>query len=621
MNVYIKGKKIRLQPHQSIGKGGEADIYDIGNHQALKLFKTADHPDYQNSPQQQQLAQERLQEHQSKLRQFPQSLPARVITPQDLVTDAKKALILGYTMRQVENGRVLMKYSERSFRQTGISQKTVVEIFQDLQTTVNQIHQKNVIIGDFNDLNVLVFDTQAYVIDADSFQFNQFSCRVFTQRFVDPLLCEPNATQLILIQPYYPLADWYAFAVMLMQCLLFVNPYGGIYQPKDPANWIPHTARPLKGISVFHPEVKYPKPAIPYQVLSDDLLHYFHQVFEQHHRSVFPRSILEKLHWKTCPSCGLEHSRNHCPQCQTMVLTPATLPVVKVVRGTVTATPIFKTEGIILTATWQQNQLQFLYYQQGEFKRENHTVVFTGNLQPQYQFWLQGNATLIHNQGQLITLKPNTEPSRLTVESCDVNEFARYWTYSGQLLRDGKLGQEYIGDVLTGQTQFWIGSQFGFGFYRAANLNVTFVFSATRPGINDQVKLPHYPGQLIATNCQFTPEKCWFFSTVQERGQTINRCAVIRADGTIEATAESTVPEKSDQEWLSPLAGKCAVGNFLFVATDDGIIRLETQNGQVIKTREFPDTESFVRSDSQLVGSPQGLYVISDGQILLLTLG
>ena len=46
---------------------------------------------------------------------------------------------------------------------------------------------------------------------------------------------------------------------------------------------ITHDARPLHRITIFHPEVKYPKHAVPYGVLPDDILQYFHLVFEKYY--------------------------------------------------------------------------------------------------------------------------------------------------------------------------------------------------------------------------------------------------------------------------------------------------------------------------------------------------
>ncbi|NET10604.1 MAG: hypothetical protein F6K16_39110, partial [Symploca sp. SIO2B6] len=290
MDIYVNTKKVRLTARNAIGKGGEADVFKLGKDKAIKVFKPPDHPDFAGMPDAQQAARDRLDQHQHKLRQFPQGLPERVISPMALAMDQKGQRILGYTMPLLNDTEVLLRYGDRTFRQA-IEAQTVVQIFLDLHQTITQLHRANVVIGDFNDLNVLVKGTSAYIIDADSFQFGAFTCPMFTARFVDPLLCDPTANQPILQQPHTPTSDWYAFAVMLMQCLLFVDPYGGIYKPKDKSQRIPQSARSLKRITVFHPEVRYPKPALPWDRLPDDLLHHFHQIFEQDWRGGFPRSL------------------------------------------------------------------------------------------------------------------------------------------------------------------------------------------------------------------------------------------------------------------------------------------------------------------------------------------
>lgn len=619
MDVYVQGKKIRLKPTQSIGKGGEADVYEIAQNLALKIFKSPDHPDYQGSLEQQKAAQERLDEHQFKLKLFPNNLPPQVIAPQDLAIQGKNQQIIGYTMALIKGAEVLMKYSDRAFCQKGISPQTVVNIFQDLYKTVMGIHQQGVIIGDFNDLNVLVKGNSAYIIDADSFQFVTFPCRVFTSRFVDPLLCDPDASKAILRESYNPFSDWYAFNVMLMQSLLFVHPFGGIYRPKDASKRIPHEARPLQGISIFHSEVQYPKPAIPYQVLPDDLLHHFYEVFVQDVRSIFPQNLLEKLDWKKCPQCGIQHTRLVCPIC----IKPLMTPVMKS-RGNIIVTPIFRTEGVILFATLQNNQLRWIYHDQGKFYREDQSIFLTGELDPEIQFKIQGKSTtLLGKQGQLITLTPGKSPDSLAVESFDTNEFSRYWSYGGQLLKDGVLGAEYIGDILPNQTRFWVGETFGFGFYRAGNLKVSFVFDTHKPGIYDRISLPYDSGQLVDTSCVFSRERCWFFWSIQERGNLLKKCAIILPNGQVEATL---IAQAGDDSWLGTFGGnllpygKCAAGNFLLLATDDGIIRVESISGQIVKTKEFPDTEPWVDSQSQLFASSEGLLVIKNQEIIRLAL-
>jgi len=157
----------------------------------------------------QQGARERLALHQQKLMQFPQSLPERVIAPQGLVMNQSGRRILGYTMPLLTNAEVLLRYCDRRRRvgdhrqvQQAVTTQSIVDLFLDLHETVAKLHFADVVIGDFNDLNILVQGTQAFLIDADSFQFGSFPCSVFTARFVDPLLCDPQETQPMLGRPY-----------------------------------------------------------------------------------------------------------------------------------------------------------------------------------------------------------------------------------------------------------------------------------------------------------------------------------------------------------------------------------------------------------------------------------
>ena len=619
MEVYLNQKRIKLNPKAAIGKGGEADIYDIGNGKVLKLFKPDDHPDYQLLPQEQQAAKARLALHQQKLRVFPQNLPSRVVKPEILAMDKQGVNILGYTMPFLQNTFPLLKYSDRTYRNiNGISSQFVTALFRDLHDSVTKIHQANVTIGDFNDLNLLISQNQVHLIDADSFQFGQFACQVFTARFVDPILCDRSANQPILMRSHNSDSDWYAFTVMLMQSLLYVDPYGGVYKPKSQSAMIPHSARPLQRITIFHPEVRYPKPAIPYRVLSDDLLHHFHNCFEKDWRGAFPQSLIESMHWTKCQQCGIEHLRVSCPICRPSPL--ATLP-----RGEGDKTgsksckviQVFQTEGIILQVVLQNNSLYYLYHANHEFKREDGEILLTGELNANIQLTIFGKSTIVTRQGKAITLLQGQPPNAIAADLIRANSFSRYWIDNGQLLRDGKLGNEYIGDILEGQTQFWIGESFGFGFYRAGNLSVAFTFDAKRSGICDRVAIPPLRGELIETNCVFSDRLCWFFTATQEQGKIIHRVSVLRSTGELVATLAA---QKDDIAWLDNLHGSSAIGDWLFAATDDCIVRIEVQNGQIMIMKSFPETEAYVDSGCSLIVAAQGIYVIHAQKILQLQL-
>lgn len=617
MNVYLRGKKIRINPSKSVGKGGEADIYDIGSGLVLKLFKQPNHPDLKGFPQDQQAAKDRLDEHQQKLPAFPKGLPSRIIAPIDLATSSGGSRVVGYSMKFLKGYEVLLKYSNKGYRNTGISNELVLKTFCDLHNTVRGVHSAGVTIGDFNDLNILVRGGEAYIIDADSFQYRGFICRVFTEKFVDPLLCDPNNTRPILIKTFNTESDWYAFAVMLMQSMLFVGPYGGIYKPKDKSRRVNHATRPLKRITVFNPEVKYPKPAVPYGVLPDDLLQCFHQIFEEDRRGEFPLNVLSNVRWTICSDCNTIHARSVCPGCSKH--TPSA--VKETIRGNVTCTRIFETSGSILFATISSGKLQYIYHENGEFKREGGTTIIKGNLHPTMRFRIKGRETLIGDIGQFISLVPGRKPKKTVVDSLNVlplfdsNNSYKYWSCDGQLMRSDVLGPRYIGDVLKNQTLFWVGDKFGFGFYRAGDMNVGFVFDAKNGGINDSVKIPTISGQLIDATCYFAGNWCWFFISSRERGQTVNRCVIIKSDGSVGEYAEG---KEGDGSWLGSIRGKCAAGNFLLSSTDEGIMRVEPSGGTMAVVKEFPDTEPFVDSGCHLYPDASGLYVVSRKRIKLL---
>ncbi|MBI4021594.1 MAG: hypothetical protein HY369_05105 [Candidatus Aenigmarchaeota archaeon] len=618
MDVYIGGVKHTLRPQDSVGKGGEADVYRISGSRVVKVFKAPDHPDYANEPGEQAAARQRLAEHQDKLPAFPRGLPARVIAPEELAT-SRDHRIVGYAMPFVDGAEVLSMLSERSYRAAGFPTSRVLEVFTDLHGSVAGLHQKGVVIGDCNDLNVLVKGSQAFLIDADSFQFGRFLCRLFTARFVDPLLCDPRAHAPMLIKPHTELSDWYAFTVMVMQSLLFVDPYGGVYRPRK-GKPVPHGQRPLLRITVFHPEVRYPKPAVHYRVLPDDLLHLFHQTFEKDQRQPFPVGLLQHMRWTACAQCGLEHARSSCPQCG---VTPPAAVVKEVIRGTVKSRRIFTTEGLILFAAHQGGKLRWLVHEKGAIRREDGAPAVQGDPTPQMRFRIRGDATLIGAGDRLLTLLPGQPASTVIVDQYgqlpvfDANEQRTFWLRDGNLLREGRFGPETVGTVLARQTLFWAGPSFGFGFYRAGQLCVGFVFDADARGINDSVQLPPIRGQLVDSTCVFGKDCCWFLVSTRHQGRTVNQCVQISRRGAVLATAEA---EAGDGSWLGSLRGKCG-GTPLFSATDDGIVRIEAAGTALQVVREFPDTEPFVDAGSHLFPAKEGIYVVGRQEIHLLTIG
>lgn len=661
-SLHVAGARVRLDPSMLIGSGGEADVYDLGDGRALKLFKTETHPDLDGMPDEQAAARMRLVVHQDKLRDFPADLPDRVVVPRELVTSRRRGgPIVGYTMAMIPGAELLYRYSEPRVRRTSVSGNQVVGVLGDLRDTVEALHQRGVVIGDFNDLNVLVHGRagQAHLIDADSFQFGAYPCPVFSERFVDPLLCDPGASSLVLHRHHQPSSDWYAFTVMVMRSLLCVGPYGGVHRPGDPGKRIAHGARPLHRVTVFDPDVIYPRPALHHRLLPDELVDHLHATFVHDRRTPFPVALLDDLRWTRCRQCSSEHARVTCPSCQGK---NGKRPSFSRVRGRVTAREIARTEGIILAAcagrrarptassgAGQSPDLDWMIWRDDRLENRDG-VALTGPPvaspghdedtlapSPRRHHLLHGDRALVVEDGHVRPLSPTgTRPGpgavlRLidtcagdsTAAACiAANQRHLYWLAHGRLWRDGPLGDVALGDVLAGRTRFWVGERFGVGFYRASALTVGFVFDAEHPGIDDSLALPRIRGQIVVAHCVVGDARAWLWWIEARGGLTSQRCALIAREGRrarVIATAGSQ--ETGDTAWLESVAGAWAVGDYLFVPTDRGVLRVEADRERLRVTRSFPDTEPFVDAASRLLVTASGLHAVSTHCVVHLALG
>jgi DNA-binding helix-hairpin-helix protein with protein kinase domain len=189
----------------------------------------------------------------------------------------------------------------------------VVAALLALHTAIDRLHRAGVVIGDCNDLNVLVDGRRVWLIDVDSYQLAGFPCAMFSERFVDPRLCP---TGLIPALPHDAASDWFAFAVMVFRALLFVSPWGGVTRRATGA------ARVIQRITVYASDVTYPRAARPLATLPDELTAVLRAIFERDDRGIFPRGALEGVQFRRCAQCGDEHARMRCPACQTRVVVP-----------------------------------------------------------------------------------------------------------------------------------------------------------------------------------------------------------------------------------------------------------------------------------------------------------
>ena len=322
-HVWIDGARVELR--QLLAQGGEAEVYDLGDGRVVKWWKPADHADFAGNAPAQAAAAKRIAEGDARLRALPGRLPASVVAPIGLALSRKREVI-GYVMPKIA-GEPLFSYGEPRWRraQAGIEMPAVLLALHD---ALAALHRAGVVVGDCNDLNVLVDRQGVHLIDVDSYQLPGFPCAMFSERFVDPRLCD--AGQLVPVRPHDEASDWFAFAAMALRSLVFVGPWGGVVRGPAMAS---AAVRALQRKSVLAPDVTYPRTARPLATLPDGLLHLFRAIFDRDERGMFPRSALEQLRMVVCRSCGEEHARTRCPACAVPV------PAI-VVRGRLRWQPI-----------------------------------------------------------------------------------------------------------------------------------------------------------------------------------------------------------------------------------------------------------------------------------------
>ena len=295
MDVYLSGKRVKVSDSDLLGEGGEARVYRLGS-AALKLFHAPTDA----------VGKRLLDQKILKLANFPRSLPGAVMSPTELALD-KLGRVIGYQMPLVAGAEDFGRLAQRKWRLGVLSNSELTSLFVELHGVVEELHAARVVIGDFNDGNVLFGPSpqpsprfagrgsQVFLIDSDSMQFGGFACPVGHERFLDPKL---YGADLSASPRFDDGTDWYAFAVLLFQSLLAVHPFGGTH-PKLPTLLRRAEARH----SLMQSDVVIPRLAVPPKVLPDDLLHWFLAVFEKDARQTFPTSLLQ-LSWTKC-ACGL----------------------------------------------------------------------------------------------------------------------------------------------------------------------------------------------------------------------------------------------------------------------------------------------------------------------------
>jgi hypothetical protein len=626
--VFVNGKAVSPTPSALIGEGGEAEVYQLDSNSVLKLYKTVDHPSFAGTTATalmlQQSAQERIELLQQKLPQMPH-LPKNAVCPQELARDSasgQSGRIVGYTAGLVKNSQPIKAYSQPGFRaKAGVTDTAVIDLFRKLHHTVSAVHKEGVIIGDFNPLNILVSndDNEPYLIDCDSMQFSNFACLTYTVRYADPLNCKLHNGGIQLIAPHSAYTDWYAFALMLWECLLFAHPYGGVYRPQNPGDKISLDQRPLHRVSVFHPDVQYPAAAQPFAQLPPAVLDFYKQLLERDCREIFPLHLLDLLDGKaiTAPALPGLVSKN---------MTATT--------GKARSRILFETTGSLLDVAHHNGSLRYIYFQNGKFFREDGSVIMGGERSANLQLLIAGKDSSIAYKNQIAyRLSSGEQPQVFAVESyrykepvLAVYDSSIYFVRGGELWCESANGKViHIDSVVSNHTRIWVGERFGVGYFAACGLHRLFVF--TEGAGKSNVDLPAPGGHISEVQCVIGQNTAWIFQSVQRLNDVVFQCIVIDQRGRLLSQCEID-QNHDDFDWFSAPHSKCVgtlydsancARDVLFACTEDGLVQFEIQGGTLAKTKLYADAKDFAKLGDNLIYTDSGLIAWDCRQIRLIT--
>jgi hypothetical protein len=626
--LRVNGEEILVKDKNKIGDGGEAIVYDIsslissGTPTALKLWRKPTDDVYASVASQtiernnREGAAKRLATYPEKLKHFPKGLPLEVVAPKDPAI-ASNGSVVGFTMPLLTSGVRLSMFAKRDYKTVnGITPLETMKVFMSLWDTVRALHKAGVVIGDFNNKNVLEKEFKAYLVDADSMQFGSYTAPGFTPGYVDPLICDPNKKYPEQVRPHTKETDWYAFAVMLFECLMETHPFfGGAYRPKTGLPHVPLDARSLHGISVFSDGVIYSMRAVPLDWLPIRAAEYFKRIFDTKGkplREEFSREILEMLATHAGLAVQIEPRQVQLNVSQ--------------------ASFAFRHERLLQVA-FQNGSLRFLEKGSEGFMRDGSHKILSGTPERGWRYRLMGDSTLIAVGNRLIVIgKDGSIESQVSVDTFrgqkpvfDSNNDRYFWVQGGKLYGSKDISPQYIGDVLEGQTLLWIGQRCGVGLSQIGASWSPFMFSTDRVGINDSIKDVSLSGELLDAQVYFSPEHVWLLVAIETQNVVTNFAYLLDLKGQVIATASA---KDGDSTWLGSIRGHVGATRLskpgtpiLYGLGDNEIHRVEVVQGSLQETAHSSIQMNPASPPTRLFFDPKGeLLLIGTKDVTTLKL-
>lgn len=223
-DTVLSGKYDKLKLVNEIGSGGEGKIYLTDNGLVCKIYFTEKSTS--------------LKLNKLKLMLNNSIECDGICWPRDLIYSSKNEFI-GYLMdravgKEMQKAMFVKPVLQKNFPQW--TRKDLVKLSINILEKINYLHQRNVIIGDINPLNILINNEKnilkVYFVDTDSYQIENYPCPVGTANYTPPEIQGKDYKTFLRTFEH----EYFAVATLLFMILLPGKPPYSQQDGSDPAH-------------------------------------------------------------------------------------------------------------------------------------------------------------------------------------------------------------------------------------------------------------------------------------------------------------------------------------------------------------------------------------------------
>lgn len=258
MKVYFEDNTYEnLNDNHFISQGGQGSVYGKDGY-AYKIYTN-----HQNV-----IPEEKIKE----LSNIPNE---DVIKPECPLFD-KNDNCIGYAMKQVNSDISLCKIIPYSYKnKNNISTNTILYLLEDIKEKIIDIHSKNILIVDFNEMNFLIDEnnhSKAYFIDVDSYQTPKYPAGAIAEHIRDRHSKNFDRN-----------SDWFSYSIIAFRLLTGLHPYKGRHKEYKKLD-----ERMKANISAFNADVKLPAVCPSFDIIPSKFREWLEAVLENGERSSPP---------------------------------------------------------------------------------------------------------------------------------------------------------------------------------------------------------------------------------------------------------------------------------------------------------------------------------------------